>query len=543
MTRTLPVLMVLLAGTYQTPAESPADGGTLSVRVIERGAETPVPRATVTLRNAQTNAAALTIADAEGHVEFRRVRPGMYRVEAGPPEYVATHLVNRSGVAFSIGPGEMRRHTIALQRAHAISGRVLDQAGLPLSGVRIEVRGARGDAVFSGSRFTDDLGHFRAFGISPGDFKVCAHSLRSESFDPPPTTRHPVFVTTCYPSSSEADASAITVSDGDVTGIDIRMRRSHVYAISGIVLDAGGDPVQNASLGLTALERNGSRGTSRTMQGAPFTISNLTAGRYVLAAWVGDPERRSDAQRPQYAALPIDITSEDIGGIVLRLKAGVRVHGQVVFEDGVTPDGVMENVRVEIFRAGRLSRSSWPGGRSQPAPLASDLTFEVADVFGPVVVSLTGLPRRMAVKTVRWGQRDITGRPVDLDGDERYPVRIVVTSRLAEIRGTVFGDRGQAHEQAIIYAIPADPQRWMAGGRPSDFVYANANGGYRHEFLAPGEYLVVALTPEAADQIRDMDPDDTSLFERISAVAERVTLLDNDRRTVDLTIRHLPPSR
>lgn len=56
--------------------------------------------------------------------------------------------------------------------------------------------------------------------------------------------------------------------------------------------------------------------------------------------------------------------------------------------------------------------------------------------------------------------------------------------------------------------------------------------------LVSGEYLIVAIPTE--DQQALMLPQD---YDRLAAIAQRVTVLENDRRTADLQLSTVPPRK
>ena len=184
------------------------------------------------------------------------VPPGTYRLVVMPGGYRGRYLsmgygalrANDAGRPLTIRAGEeIRDADVGVTTGFAIEGRVVDEAGEPLS--RIPVFAAR---LFAGSdsaqrvsdlsMITDDLGRYRVYGLEPGTYIVGAdgHVMPVMVFDG--TVRsvwsglresNP-FVTTYYPSATtEAAAQPVRVGGQDVSGIDITLRRAERFAVSG----------------------------------------------------------------------------------------------------------------------------------------------------------------------------------------------------------------------------------------------------------------------------------------------------------------------
>ena len=127
-----------------------------------------------------------TRAHDDGHYELTGLPAGEYMVQAAPEEFRATHLMH---TYFEPGPAGARRLTLALKagevrsrvdlalpRAFAIAGRVVDDDGEPAANVQITV-GSRGAQQIG--RTTDDRGMFRLFALTGVAVLLPDHSLCS----------------------------------------------------------------------------------------------------------------------------------------------------------------------------------------------------------------------------------------------------------------------------------------------------------------------------------------------------------------------------
>src|SRR5215470_2475050 len=115
-----------------------------------------------------------------------------------------------------------------------VSGRVVDaDTGRPVDGVKVAVDGVSGDGLPNGGGGMDELqsgpnGAFRFFGLSPGKYALFVPSRLNEGFISEPVT--------------------FDISDGDVTGIEFKVRQG-AASISGIVVIEGtNDPKVLATL-------------------------------------------------------------------------------------------------------------------------------------------------------------------------------------------------------------------------------------------------------------------------------------------------------
>ena len=75
----------------------------------------------------------------------------------------------------------------------------------------------------------------------------------------------------------------------------------------------------------------------------------------------------------------------------------------------------------------------------------------------------------------------------------------------------------------------------MGGGAQSGDA-----GVFRIRNQAPGDYFVVAISQEDQQAINGAEWYRPSPYERFAAIAERITLLDNDRRVMDLRLTPIP---
>ena len=186
--------VLLLLAVSQQPATAPRDappsrhGAVISGRITERGSGRPLPRIVVTLTRVGRPTPLDITTDDDGRYEFTGLEPGEYVLSAGPDRHHSTHLhqhygTNTPGLPdveparpnLDVAAGQRRSGLdIALWRALAIEGRVVDPWENGMANVAVVVRRIGQRVRPAGSAFTDDRGMYRAYGLAPGRYRVCA---------------------------------------------------------------------------------------------------------------------------------------------------------------------------------------------------------------------------------------------------------------------------------------------------------------------------------------------------------------------------------
>ena len=296
-------------------SQSPAadQGGRVSGRVTLLGADSPVSGARISLLPASRPSGPMgpppqAISDQDGRFVFDQVSPGTYFLDAQKSGFApADGSIRRETI--TVAAGQSANVLLQIQRGAAITGKVIDSTGEPLTDARVVVLrrmpmpaggGARGlppmprlVAVPSPGAQTNDLGEFRVFGLAPGEYFVAA-TPRSVAMFPMAAanpaserkTARTTFPTTYYPGTSDqAAAQPIAVAAGaEVGNIVLTMQPVPAFRISGVVVDEEGHPVPDAMVMLTADPRGGGLmgpvGNSRSLPNGRFEIDDVPAGSY-----------------------------------------------------------------------------------------------------------------------------------------------------------------------------------------------------------------------------------------------------------------------
>jgi protocatechuate 3,4-dioxygenase beta subunit len=537
------------AGAPARDTGSPA-GAVVSGRVTEQATGQPLPRIVVSLALPDYSKTIQAITDADGRYRLSDIAPGKYLLWAAPDAHRSTFLQRWYGdpdpaIAartpnIELKPGDDRSGVdFALVRALAIEGRVVDPWGEPMADVEVMVRRADGGLVAVRPAATDDLGAYRAYGLPPGRYRVCARPPGGR-FEPM-VTDGARFVTTCHPAAAiERESTDVVLGSVDAAGVDIRVQRVGSHAISGFVIDAAGAPVNGADVGAYSLDEDGLSAHAVSRDGE-FTLRGLTPGRYnvrgsVGGAMRGDPNPPSREMEVGYA--PADVGSTDTTGIALMLSKPVAATGRVVFDGAPAPRAdrlqMVVQTRPSDHRAFRYE------SRPPYAAVDDNLRFELKGLYRtPLAVGIYNLPEGWVLKSVRHGGRDITHLALDFgSAPADSPIEIVLTNSVARPSVRVIDERGALATPHSILVIPADPSRRRLGtvpimGKPAP------DGTLQLDRILPGEYVLVALA--ASDfSILMRDPDRA---DSLAAVGTRVSLAEGDTRTIDLRLVPLPVTR
>jgi hypothetical protein len=527
--------------------------GTAVIRGRVTDKETGLPLARMIVSLQQSGRPTETQTDNQGRYEFARLPAGRYSVTVFPPESKAFYLrqilgddgpadvVRRRRQPLELKDGEVREGAdIAMFRALAIEGRITDAWGEPVSNMEVTAERLDGQGGSGGRpRATDDRGLFRLFGLAPGNYRVCAQtkSYISSSPEGAPVKESPV--RTCYPDAvRETDAQPVTLAAGDVTGIEIRLQRSRTFNVSGMVLDSTGAPAERPQVSIVTIEKSGSGSSGLHVgSGAQFTARGLAPGEYAISAQMGGPNTYPpDTREVEVGYLPFRVDTSDVEGLVVTMARPAKVAGRVVFEEGWPPARRRPPLMVQV-RFDRSTRRPMSG----PPPTATvkeDLTFELSGLAGPQVIGLSGYPAdEWTLKAIRYRGEDILSVPTEFKtSTDPRTLEIVLTNRGARISGRVLDQKGVAVEDgaASVLIFPADPQEWRT--ETTGFaMMPTREGMFRAGPRRPGDYLIVAIAVEDL-----VFPRDTTQFERLAKVAEKVTLLDGDQRTMDLTVVKVP---
>lgn len=560
MTARIRLLVVILLLAFQAIARSlgaqtppptaganppAAPSGVIRGRITAADTGRPLRRAQVTLTAPALSGPRRANTGLDGRYEFKDLPEGLYAISVARSGYLLLRHGQRRPME---QPRPIRledKQTIgdidlALPRTGVITGRVLDDAGEPISGVLVQamrpawVEGRRQlviAAMTSGFQGTDETGQYRLTGLPPGSYYVKASTRETWTVAVDGKRLLMGFAPTFFPATMNAsEARLVEVGVGQrVINPDMLLIPGRPASISGSAFDSRGRPLAGRPVGLgqrflreTPGGGGAGAGTAPVAPDGSFTFKNVTPGEYQLDV-TSSSQATGDAE---VAQLDIVIDGTDLDNVRLTTTAGWSMAGRIVTEDGVAPSFARDAMRIGATTLRQVPRS----GVGQGA-VADDWTFTVRRIIGAARVWAT-VPRGWMVKAIRYQERDITSMLLELkSGEILSEVDVIVTSRITIVTGVLADESGQALPNGTVIIFPEDAERW---GDTSAFVRAgrpDQNGRYEFRGLPAGDYLAVAL-----DYVQENIWNDPEFLESMRRYAQRFTLMPAGSRALSLKV-------
>lgn len=526
--------------------------GTARLRGVVVSAESgsPIRRATVRATAREFRDTRTILTDADGRFEFQELPAGHYAIEVSKAGFVTMAYGQRyafeAGRPVELGDGQLLNDiSFSLPRGGVITGRILDEYGDALADVVVTasryqfVRGRTRLTPVGRFAQTNDLGQFRMYGLSPGDYVVTATLRSRQAFDTgaQETTG---YAPTYFPgTASPSEAQRVHVALGLEAAADFSLVAARLVRVSGMVVSSSGRPLTG---GMVRLQDRDSAGVFRNAANAridgngSFTLTGVAPGDYTLIAANGGGGFRGPnaTEEAEMARLPVNVGNEDVKSLLVTMAKGAVATGKVVFESGQT-----------TATAGAFRVSATPldpddqagpgafGGRG--GRVNDDWTFELRDIFGRSLVNLTAsLGSTWFVKSVTLGGDDITDSGFEPKPGQRVDgLQILLSDRSTTLTGTVTDSRGRPVTDYTVVVFAEDETRWThpfnrytSTGRPDQ------DGRFTITRLPAGTYLAVAL--DYVDAAAGLDPD---LLTGLRDSATRVTLGDAERKSLTLELK------
>jgi protocatechuate 3,4-dioxygenase beta subunit len=569
----------LLIGTAPVSAQQPqllqwgSDRGPIDRQIPPRGGQRPdddvrgtsVIRGSIVaadtgtpLRRAQVRVSGqgvpnrLATTDPQGRFEIKELPAGRYTVSALKAGFVTLQYGQRrpseSGTPIDLGEGQiLEKLVIGLPRGSVISGRITDEFGEPLANAMVTAlrygyaAGSKRLMPGGGQNSrdtTDDQGHFRLFGLAPGEYVVSA-ALRAAGEVTDPAGEATGYPPTYYPGTANvAEAQRVNVAIGqEQNSVSFGLIATRLVRVSGAAIDSQGAPVRG---GMVMLAPAGARvgggalmqmTTARISESGQFRLANVAPGRYLAQVRMMRGGRGAmAAEGPgEFGRQEIAVGTDDVDGVVIVTGPGGRVTG------AVTLDG-QSSIRAQQVQVGaRLGEpeQAMPGAAGGNTRLNDDWTFEINGLFDARLFRV-GVPQGWTLKSVTLNGQDITDTPIEIPAGETIPgLQIAITDKLTNLSGRVTDSRGNTITDVTVVVFPAEESRWTYQSR---FVKTARPG-------QDGQYLVSALPPYdrflavAVQGLEDGQAGDPEFLARIRNQGTEFSLTDSETRVVDLRLR------
>ncbi|HEY7292777.1 MAG TPA: carboxypeptidase-like regulatory domain-containing protein [Vicinamibacterales bacterium] len=486
-----------------------------------------------------------TFTDATGRYELGGLPAGLVTVVAVKPNYVRSSW----GEERPEGPGKRVTLTDAqrldaidfkLQRSGVIVGRIVDEVGEPVTDAGVHamryqfIQGARRLMPSGRVAQTNDLGEFRLYGLSPGQYYVSA-ILRSNTFGITETSDQTAYAPTFYPGTGNlADAHKLAVAPGQtISGINLTLLPIQTATVTGRVVDSDGRPSTTNMIMVS--QRTGSAVLNMmpypvTSEGT-FTLHGLTPGDYVIRAQSGGN---------LVASMDVTVNGSDVNDLVLIASKPSTIRGRVVFTDSATSappprPAALEMGAVREWAIGQPMRSA--------AKIAEDGTFEISLTSGHVVLRVApvgGTPGPAGVpgwrlNRVMLNDVDVADTGIDIASNASIDnVVVEMTNRVSEVTGSVTDADGKPVRECYVIAFAQDSVHWTVQTRHLAVVRPAADDLF-HLRLLPGDYYVVAFADVETNAWTD--PDFLALAKD---VATKVSVADSQKQIVNVTLSPAP---
>jgi hypothetical protein len=548
--------------TTRDPDPQPAGSARITGRVLASDDGRPVRRAVVRLSGSAAGAqhsnprrAYLqreTQTDDDGNFSIR-LPAGSYYITVGRTNGFV-ELARAKQV--TVDEGRSVEVPIRLERTGAIAGRIADRHGEGLLGIEVfalhrnEFRGRVTLMADYGSRgSTNDLGQFRLFNLSPGEYFVVAA---------PPVTTPPVdssrdlsttglsgFLKTYYPGTQDVgDARLIVVRPGtDVTNVDFSLASGPLARVTVDAVDSHGQPLGReaaATLNLAGdVFLSSSMRQANRADGGRFVFREVPFGDYYLVVHT--------SYRQEEAAY-LEVTVDGDATLKVQTNNGANVSGRFVVQGTPRPTTSGAPTSNVVITA------TPPPGRTGPLyardalvrPQGTD-RFELSGLRGPMVLNAQ-MAGALLASISRAGGEDLAGTPLDFTGTESIDdVLVVFTHEKADVEVTLTGLREPDDpEKVLVILFSEDSTRWHAGALQYTVIESSAEmrlatalgaSGPGRVFtfslgpVVPGRYLVAAVPNP-----RVMFPTERDILERLRPLAVPVTLLAGETAKVELPV-------
>jgi hypothetical protein len=393
---------------------------------------------------------------------------------------------------------------LKLVRSAAITGRILDEFGDPITNVTVQ--SMRYQFTQNGRQLrptghggqTNDLGDFRIYGLSPGQYYVSA-TLRDFSVNVV-TSDRTGYAATYYPGTGNvAEARRVTVESGQtVTSINMGLLPIRTARVSGTIITEQGRPVSATMVSVSPRVGAGGFAGFQTKDDGTFTIGGLTPGDYVLRAQMG-------SQSAAIALVTVD--GSDVSGIQLVETKPSTLRGHIVFQDGGTPPKA-SSIHVTAMR-----QDPTLGGGGN-VTVKDDLSFEMTLAAGRVFVRSPPTGPNWRLNRVLLHGDDVTDTGIDVPSNGSMDVVVELTDHLYPISGRVTDANGGLVRDCYVIVFAQDSAGWTPGTRYLASVRPGLDDLY-HAKMPTGDYYAVAITD--VDQGAWNDP------EFLAAVRDRAT--------------------
>jgi hypothetical protein len=519
----------------------------LSGRVVAADSGKPLRRALVRASSQETPQGRSVSTDGDGRWQLKNLPAGNYRVTISKGGYVDIAYGQQrpfeAGKVLEITDGQiLEKLDVALPRAGVITGRVVDELGEPITGARVQpmryrfAGGQRRLVAIAPGDSTDDIGQFRLYGLSPGEYFISAQMSAGLMFGQ--SDDRMGYSMTYFPGTAvQTEAQRVRVAIGQETSqINITMTASRIATISGTAVSSSGRPITRGFL-MLASNVGGpnmmTMGTSLKPDGS-FLFSNVTPGDYRVQVQFTPTADEimvlggNSAPGSESGSVAVTVTGSDITDLTIVTSPGATASGRVVFEGAARPPITPAALNISAMPV-EVGMMPIGGGNAR---IRDDWTFEATGLTERRRFRLVNPPTGWYLKSVSHDGNDITDTGMDFkEGQQVGGIDIVLTQRVTDVSGSVQDSRARPITDFVVVAFSTDNTRWGFGTRFVRTVRPNQEGRFSLKGLPPDEYYLIAL-----DYLEQGEEGDPEQLEKWKANATRVTLVDGEPKSLTLKL-------
>jgi hypothetical protein len=298
--------------------------------------------------------------------------------------------------------------------------------------------------------------------------------------------------------------------------------------LAGTIVDSQGMPAAQTSIALVRTpSETFSSPTSRTNEEGRFAFRGLEAGVYRLLVGGGLwPGLGSINGRTEFADLQFDLNAGSLETVVTT-QPGIGLAGRIAFAEGAPAAPFPLKI---AFRRPQ-------GGLEIAATMDDEWRFFGSDVFGPLLVRVSSLPRGWIVKAITLGGSDITDIPTVFTRQHDGHLQIVLSSKPSTLEGHVRSDQQGQTPEATVYVFSENRASWSLSSPRTVSSDVGDDGRFSVSGLAGGRYLAVAVAREG---FRRPSRPGVAFFEVLSKEATPFVIGDDERRILDLPLWRWP---
>ena len=518
-------------------------------QIVSADNGSPIRRAQVRIASPEAREGRLAATDAQGRFEIKELPAGRYTMTASKGGFVSLQYGQRrpseSGTPIELSDGQtLDKLQIALPRGSVLGGRISDEFGEPVANASViamrysYAAGGRRLTAAPGSNSrdtTDDQGHFRLFGLPPGEYFVSA-TLRTggaEATDPAGETSG--YAATYYPGTANiAEAGRVTVAvSQENTTVSFGLIATRLVKVSGSVLSSDGAPASGGMVMLVPGGTAGGRGVvmqqgggaGRTDRTGAFQLNNVAPGRYQVQARTGGRGGEGELAR-----MDLVVGADDVAGLTMVTSPGAVVTGAVVSDTGEPFDFRPQQLQVAA-RVVNVDVQGMGGGAGA-GRVSDDWSFELRGITDARLFRVNA-PQGWTLKSVALNGQDITDLPTEFPpGQAVAGVQVVLTKKVSALSGLVTDAKGKPLLDATVVVFPANEKLWAFQSRFIKAARPDQEGSYRMTALPPSEeYLVVAL-----QGLEDGQAGDPDFLATVKELAGKFSLGDGETKAVDVKL-------